>query len=227
MKKLIIATLIAAPSFVSANSSIGFGYGQIKITPEAGYTTPAFSNKIATLDLNYKASKYIETSLFLGVPVDEDTLAKQTDTFRDISGGEIQTQQFKSIVEADYVAGAQLSFVMPTSSHLTFKVDVGYLTSPWESKGYLPFTDNEPAADFDQALADQLNSCEITGIEDVGFCGPLSTFEESGRTSGAYGGLTVDWAISKRTTVSFSGKKSVTDSKGEFDFFGAAIKFAW
>lgn len=227
MKYLAIATLLSLSSFANAQTSIGVGYQMFDLTAAAENNELKFKNNTVVGTLSYAPSDYVKASVFAGMSVDEDELNKATDTYRDITGGDIQSRTLRSVAEIDYVAGAEFSFVLPTTSHLSFQFDAGYLTAPWESEGYPGFVDNEPAEDFEQAIADQLNQCQITGIEDEYNCGALNEISDKGRISGPYVGVSLNWSISDMTTIRLSGNKSLGDSKGEFSSIGLSLSFAW
>lgn len=228
MKYAIITLMAAAPFLANAGTSIGVGYSQIDMETEAGSVTPDFKNRLLTTSLSYQPSENIKATLFAGVAVDEADINKQTDTFRPVSppGEEIQSRTLRTTAELDYMAGMEISFVFPTTSHLSVQLDAGYLTAPWESSGYEPFIDNKPAEDYEQGLNEQLDDCQLTGNEDA-HCGGLATFSEKGTVSGPYAGIALNWAISKKTSIVFSGKKSLSDSKGEFSTYGISVNFNW
>lgn len=230
MIKTFLTTALAltiASTSAHASTKIGIGYNIFDLTPAESDATPAFDLGVITGNLEYQPSPYVKGSIFAGFSADESELSKQVDTFRPVTppGGDIVTVQYRSTAEIDYLAGIELSLVMPTSSHIAFQFDFGYLTSPWESKIVLPFTDTPPAADYEQAMEDQLGDCELTGIEE--FCGGIVSEEGKGRISAPYAGASLAWTISERTSIVFSGKKSIGDKKGAFSSFGASLNFSW
>lgn len=230
MKKLVLTGLVSAlllSTSAFASTSIGAGYQIMDFTPAEG--GPSFDHGVFIGSLSYQPSEHIVGSILAGFATDEKELSRQSDTFRDASpiGAPIQERLYRSTAEMRNLLGAEISWILPTTKHISLQVDAGYITSEWESSVYSTFVDNAPAADHEQALRDGLTDCQITGNE-ADICGtPIELTENDGRISAPYLGATLKWTISKHTKITFSGKKSVTDTKGEFTSWGAGVQFSW
>lgn len=224
--KLALITMALLPAAAFGNTSIDISYNQVNAKFSEIASTPV-KNRTIEIGFKYTPSSWVETRAFFGFSADEYEINKQSDTFRDpyTVGGPIQTRLYRSTAEIENLAGAEVSFILPSTKRIKPSVGVGYFVANWESDVYSLFNDNVPAPDHQAAIERGESDCVITGIETL--CGVvINNIKSKGRISSPYATLAIHWQISDRTALFLSGRKGI-NSDESFSSLGAGVKINW
>lgn len=226
----LFSTTLLANNQDFDRQSFQLGYERLDITLAEKYEVEG--NNFFSATYGFKFTPYFGVELSALMPLSNNDFNSNYDYYREWDGqgmnpenfSEIKNNNYSSSLEADVFGNLSLLLDLPLNDRFSFFANVGYTTGSVDLVGYNFSQDNAPASNLVNAINNNADLCEITGIEAE--CGsPVSsgslTFDGSGFSYGA--GVRFSFVSNDNISIGYNSYLNTSDLEAS----GWSVNYQW
>tara|TARA_E500000081_G_C6136660_1_gene357206 strand:+ start:2612 stop:3334 length:723 start_codon:yes stop_codon:yes gene_type:complete len=226
----LFSTSLLADNHDFDRQSFQLGYERLDITLAESFEVSG--NNFASATYGFKFTPYFGIELSALIPINDNDFNSRYDYYRDWDGegmnpenfSEIQNNNYSDSLESDVFGNLSLLLDLPLSDNFSVFANVGYSTGSVDVVAYNFSQDNAPTSNLVNAINNNANLCDITGIEaECGF--PVESvsvsFDGSGFSYGA--GIRFSFVSNDNISIGYNSYLNTSD----LEVSGWSVNYQW